>query len=193
MLILAAGLIVFLGMHSVRIVADDWRTRRIARIGEGAWKGIYSLISIAGFVLVVWGYQLTRESPVDLWHPPIWTRHVASLFTLVSFVLLAAAYVPRTRIKAAIGHPMVVGVKVWAFAHLLANGRLGDIVLFGAFFAWAVLDFSAAKRRDRFQGRTYPAAPGFSRDLIAVIIGIAGWAAFALHLHALLIGVRPFA
>lgn len=193
MLILVAGLIVFLSVHSVRIVADDWRSRQIARMGEGTWKAIYSLLSIAGFALIVWGYPLTRENPVDLWQPPIWTRHLASLFTLVSFVLLAAAYVPRTRIKAAIGHPMVVGVKVWAFAHLLSNGRLGDVLLFGAFFVWAVLDFSAAKRRDRAAGRTYPAAPGIARDAIAVVVGIGAWAAFALHLHAWLIGVRPFA
>lgn len=192
MLILVAGLIVFLGAHSVRIVADDWRSRQIARIGEGAWKGIYSVISIAGFALIVWGYGLSREHPVDLWQPPVWTRHLASLVTLASFVLLAAAYVPGTRIKSALGHPMVLGVKLWALAHLLANGRLADVLLFGAFLIWAVLDFSAAKRRDRAVGRTYAAAPGIARDLIAVIIGIGAWAAFAFHLHSMLIGVRPF-
>lgn len=192
MLILVAGLIVFLGAHSVRIVADDWRSRQIARIGEGAWKGIYAVISIAGFALIVWGYGLSREHPVDLWQPPVWTRHLASLVTLASFVLLAAAYVPGTRIKAALGHPMVLGVKLWALAHLLANGRLADVLLFGAFLIWAVLDFSAAKRRDRAVGRTYPAASGIARDLAAVIIGVGAWAAFAFHLHGMLIGVRPF-
>lgn len=193
MLILVAGLIVFLSVHSVRIVAEDWRTRQIARVGEGPWKGIYSVISIVGFAMIVWGYGLSREHPVDLWQPPVWTRHLASLITLGSFVLLAAAYVPRTRIKAALGHPMVLGVKLWALAHLLANGRLADVLLFGAFLVWAVLDFSAAKRRDRAVGRTYAAAPGIARDAIAVIIGIGAWTAFAFQLHGMLIGVRPFA
>jgi uncharacterized membrane protein len=193
MLILVAGLIVFLGVHSVRIVADDWRTRQIARIGEVPWKAIYALVSFVGLALVVWGYDATRTAPVDLWHPPVWTRHLASLITLASFILVAAAYIPRTRIKAAVGHPMVLGVKLWAVAHLLANGRLADIVLFGAFLVWAVLDYAAARRRDRAAGRTYPPAPGIARDAAAIVIGIGVWAAFAMHLHALLIGVRPFA
>jgi uncharacterized membrane protein len=193
MLILVAGLIVFLGVHSVRIVADDWRTRQIARIGEVPWKAIYALVSLVGLALVVWGYDATRTTPVDLWHPPVWTRHLASLITLASFILVAAAYIPRTRIKAAVGHPMVLGVKLWAVAHLLANGRLADIVLFGAFLVWAVLDYAAARRRDREAGRTYPPAPGIARDAAAIVIGIGVWAAFAMYLHALLIGVRPFA
>lgn len=192
MLILVIGLIVFLGAHSVRIVASDWRQRQIARLGEARWKGLHSLVSIVGLVLVVWGYGLARATPVELWSPPPWTRHVASLFTLVSFVLLAAAYVPRTRIKAAIGHPMVAGVKLWAFAHLISNGRLADVVLFGAFLAWAVLDFRAARVRDR--SAWHKPHPGLlANDAVAVVVGAAAWAVFALYLHQVLIGVRPFA
>lgn len=193
MLMLIAGLVVFLGAHSVRIFADDWRGRQIAKLGELPWKGIYSVVSIVGFVLIVWGYGAARADAVALWEPPVWTRHLASLLTLPAFILLVAAYVPGTRIKAAVGHPMVLGVKLWAIAHLAANGRLADIILFGAFLLWAVLDFSAAKRRDRAAGRSYPPAPGFVRDAIAVTVGIAAWFAFALHLHFWLIGVRPFA
>lgn len=125
MLMLLAGLILFLGVHSVRIFADDWRSRQIERFGEMPWKGIYSVISILGFVLIVWGYGVTRAESIALWAPPIWTRHLVSLLTLPAFVLIAAAYVPGTRIKAAVGHPMVLGVKLWALAHLAANGRLG--------------------------------------------------------------------
>ena len=124
---LVLGLVIFLGAHSVRIVGEDWRAKQIARRGENGWKGLYSLVSIVGFVLIVWGYGQARLAGADLWHPPVWTRHTALLLTLVSFVLLAAAYVPGTRIKAAIKHPMVVGVKVWAFAHLISNGRLADM------------------------------------------------------------------
>lgn len=191
MIVLVLGLVIFLGVHSVRIVADDWRAATLARVGEGTWKGVYSLLSLAGFVLLVWGYGLTRTAPVELWSPPVWTRHAASLLTLVSFVLLAAAYVPGTRIKAAVGHPMVVGTKVWAFSHLLANGRLADVVLFGAFLAWAVVLYAASRRRDRRLGIRYVAGPA-SRDAIAVALGIVAWLAFAFWLHAWLIGVQPF-
>ena len=188
---LLLGLLVFLGVHSVRIFADGWRSAQIARAGTGAWKAIYSIVSLAGFAMIVWGYGQTRLAPVDLWFPPAWSRHAAALLTLPAFVLLAAAYVPGTRIKAAVGHPMVAGVKLWAFAHLLSNGRLGDVVLFGAFLAWAIADFIASRRRDRAAGTRYPAGP-VSRDVLAVAIGVVAWAAFAFALHGWLIGVRPF-
>ena len=191
MIVMVLGLVLFLGVHSVRVVADDWRAAQIAARGEGAWKGLYSLLSIAGFVLIVYGYGLSRTAPVELWSPPVWTRHLASLLTLVSFVLLAAVYVPGTRIKAAVGHPMVLGVKTWALAHLLANGRLADVVLFGSFLAWSIVLYAASRRRDRRSGTRYVAGPA-SRDLITVVTGVVAWAAFAFWLHASLIGVRPF-
>ncbi|NDP43449.1 MAG: NnrU family protein, partial [Aromatoleum sp.] len=149
MSVLILGLIVFLGAHSVRIIADDWRSAQVARLGAGGWKGVYALVSLAGFVLIVWGFGQARLDPVVLWHPPTWTRHVAGLLTLVAFVLVTAAYVPGNHLKAAVGHPMVAGVKVWAFAHLLANGTLADVVLFGSLLGWAVIDFISARRRDR--------------------------------------------
>jgi len=191
MTVLVLGLVLFLGVHSVRIVADDWRSAQRARLGEGAWKGVYSLLSIAGFVAIVWGYGLTREAPIDLWSPPTWTRHLGALLTMPAFVLLAAAYVPGTRIKAAVGHPMVIGVKVWAFAHLISNGRLADTVLFGAFLVWAIVLYAASRRRDRKTG-VRPVVGPVWRDLVAVVGGLAAWVAFALWLHAVLIGVRPF-
>jgi uncharacterized membrane protein len=191
MTLLLAGLIVFLGCHSVRIFAEPWRTAQIARLGPNGWKGLYSLVAIAGFVLIVVGYGAARAEPTVLYVPPLWTRHVAALLTIPAFVLLAASKVPGTRIKAGIGHPMVVGVKTWAFAHLLANGTLADVVLFGSFLAWAIADFIAARRRDRVSGTVYVAGP-LSRDAAAVAIGLAAWAAFAFWLHGWLIGVRPF-
>ena len=185
------GMVLFLGVHSVRVFADGARDSLIRRLGPGAYKGLYSLASIAGFVLIVWGYGLARTAPVDLWMPPVWTRHLAALLTIPAFVLLAAAYVPGTAIKAAVGHPMVMGVKVWAFAHLIANGRLADVVLFGGFLAWAVLLYIASRKRDRRTGTRYVAGPA-SRDVIAIVVGLAAWAAFAFLLHGALIGVRPF-
>lgn len=191
MTLLILGLVLFLGMHSTRIVAEGFRSAQVQRLGLNGWKAIYSIVSIAGFVLLVYGYGQARMEPVVLWTPPLWTRHVAALLTIPAFILLAAAYVPGTRIKKAVGHPMVVGVKTWAFAHLIANGTLADVVLFGAFLAWAIVDYISARRRDRAAGTVYVTGP-LMRDVTAVIVGLAAWAAFAIWLHGWLIGVRPF-
>jgi uncharacterized membrane protein len=188
---LILGLVVFLGVHSVRIVAEDWRTQTRARIGGNAYKGIYSVLSIIGFGLIVWGFGVAREVPVALWVPPRGMRHAASLLTLISFVLFAAAYVPRNGIKARLHHPMILGVKAWALAHLLANGNLAHVVLFGSFLAWGVLDFIASRRRDRALGTSYPAG-GTTGTGLTVVLGVGAWAVFAFLLHGMLIGVRPF-
>lgn len=187
---LILGLIIFLGVHSVRIVADDWRTQTRARMGALPWKGLYSVASLIGFGLIVWGFGLARQQPVQLWSPPVAMRHLASLLTLISFVLLVAAYVPGNGIKARIHHPMVLGVMVWALAHLLANGNIGHVVLFGSFLGWAILDFSAARRRDRAAGTRYPRGTAGATG-ITVAVGVGTWIAFALWLHGLLMGVRP--
>ena len=188
---LVLGLILFLGVHSTRIVADGWRTGMVNTLGEKKWKGLYSLVSLAGFVLVCWGFGLARQQPVVLWVPPVATRHVAGLLMLFAFILLAASHVPRNGIKARLHHPMVLGVKVWALAHLLANGTLADVVLFGSFLVWAVLSFRAARQRDRAVQAVYPAGTA-SGTAIAVAAGVLLWAAFAFWLHGVLIGVRPF-
>ena len=188
--VLIAGLLVFLAAHSVRIVADEWRTRTIARIGAQAWKGAFSLLSIAGFLLIVWGFSLARSEPVPLWSPPPALRHLASLLILPAFILLLAAYVPGNAIKARLHHPMVLAVKTWALAHLLANGNVADALLFGSFLLWAVLSFSAARRRDRAAGTCY--APGRMLPTAATVVaGSLAWAVFAFSLHGLLFGVQP--
>lgn len=190
MLFLLLGLALFLGVHSVRIVADGWRTQTVARWGEMPWKGLYSLVSAVGLALIIWGYGLARQQPVALWMPPIGMRHAAALLTLIAFVLLAAAYVPRNAFKARLHHPMVLAVKVWALAHLLSNGTLADVLLFGSFLLWAVLDFRAARQRDRALGTAYP--PGTAAGTAgAVVVGVVAWLGFALWAHAWLIGVAP--
>jgi uncharacterized membrane protein len=191
MTLLIAGLLLFLGAHSVRIVAEPWRAAQIARRGEERWKLAYSVVSIAGFALLVYGFGVARGTPVVLWAAPVWTRHLAALLLLPAFVLVAAAYVPGNRIKAAVGHPMIAGVKLWAFAHLLANGRLAAVVLFGAFLAWAIADFIASRRRDRAAGTRHPSGTA-ARDAITVIAGLVAYGLFAFVLHGPLIGVRPF-
>jgi len=192
MTFLILGLIVFLGVHSTRIVANGWRTAQIKRLGEGAWKGMYTVASVVGLGLIVWGFGLTRQQPVVLWVSPAAMRHVAALLMLVAFILLAATYVPRNAIKARLHHPMVLAVKTWAFAHLLANGRLADLLLFGAFLAWAVACFIAARKRDRAAGTQYPAGSA-GATAATVAIGAVFWALFAFWLHGFLFGVRPFA
>jgi uncharacterized membrane protein len=191
MITLLAGLVLFLGVHSVRVFADGWRTSTVAKLGEKPWKGVYALVSIAGFVLIVVGYGLARQNPVVLWpQPPVGTRHLAALLTLVAFVLVAAAYVPGNQLKAKLHHPMILGVKAWALAHLIANNTLADVLLFGAFLVWAVLDFRSARRRDRAMATVYPAGRA-SRTAMAVVAGMVAWALFAFWLHAAWIGVRP--
>ena len=188
---LIAGLLLFLGVHSVRVFANDWRSRTLARVGEKPFKGIYALLSVAGFVLLVWGYGQARQQGVMLWSPPAGMRHLAALLTLVSFVLLAAAYVPGNQIKARLHHPMVLGTKVWALAHLLANGGLADTVLFGSFLVWSVLLFAASRKRDRREQTVYAAGTA-GATAITVGVGVVAWAVFAFWLHRVLIGVSPF-
>jgi uncharacterized membrane protein len=163
----------------------------MTRMGEGPWKAIYSLLSIAGFVLLIWGFGEARQHPQALYVPPMWLRHANALFTLIAFVLVAAAYVPRNHLKAKLGHPMYAGIKVWALGHLLATGMLHDVVLFGAFLIWAVAGFTVSRHRDRQAGVTYGAGT-LSGDLLTLAIGAASWAVFAFWLHAKWIGVAPF-
>src|SRR6266581_1684913 len=161
MIVLALGLLLFLGTHSVRIHAEAWRAAQLERLGEKRWKGLYSLLSLAGFGLIVWGFGLARSEPILLWAPPTWTRHLAAVLTLPAFILLAAAYVPGTRLKAAVGHPMMLGTQVWALAHLAANGALAHALLFGTFLIWAVAGFVAAPRPCR--GYALPGNWGWPR------------------------------
>jgi uncharacterized membrane protein len=190
MLMLILGLVLFLGPHSLRIVADGWRNARVAALGEKRWKIVFSLVSIAGFVVLVWGFGQARQDPVVLYTTPLWLHHLNALFTLVAFVLFFAAHGPANHFKAALGHPMYAGIKVWAFGHLLATGMLHDVVLFGAFLLWAIAGFAAGRRRDRRAGVVYPAGT-LRGDIVPIVVGIAAWALFAFWLHAKWIGVAP--
>ena len=191
MALLVLGLVLFLGIHSTRVFADGWRTATIGKMGEKAWKGVYSLLSIAAFVVLVWGYMRARQDPVLLWTPPVAMRHVAALLMVIAFVLFVAAYVPRNWFKARLHHPQFLSVKVWAFAHLLANGDLGSIILFTSLLAWAVVARISTKRRDEVLDHGGPiAAPaGWRNDILALVIGTVIYLAFLYWLHPVLIGV----
>ncbi len=188
MSVLVTGLIVFFAVHSVSIFNEPWRDRMVARLGEPFWQGLYSVVALVGLVLIVWGYGLARAEAVVLYSPPLWLRHVATLLLIPVFPLFLATYFPG-RIQAAIKHPTLVAVKLWAVAHLLANGALADVLLFASFLAWAVLDRISLKRRAQ---RPVPGAPpSKANDIIAVVLGLALYAAFTLWLHTWLIGVAP--
>jgi uncharacterized membrane protein len=187
MQLLVIGLIVFLGTHSIAIIAPRWRERGVALLGPLGWRSLYSVLSLTGFVLLIIGYGQARLAPEVLYVPPLWLRHVAFALMLPVFPLLFAAYLPG-RIKEKLKHPMLAGVKFWALAHLLANGMLADVVLFGSLLAWAVIDRISLKRR--VQKPAFPLPPPSSRnDVLAVVLGLAVYAAIVLWLHRWLTGV----
>jgi uncharacterized membrane protein len=185
-----AGLAIFLGIHSIAIVSPDLRARALARFGEAGFKISYALLSLLGLVLLIEGFGLARHAPVVLYSPPHWLRHIALLLMVPVFPLVLAAYLPG-RIKARLQHPMLAAVKLWAFAHLLANGTLADVLLFGGFLAWAVLDRISWKRRPPQKLATAP--PGRYNDLLAIIVGLALYVLFVSRVHLWLIGVSPLA
>jgi uncharacterized membrane protein len=187
MVYLVLGLALFLGMHSISIVAPAWRDRTAARLGN-AWRGLYSLVTIAGLVVIIWGYGIARQNPVMLYTPPAWTRYVAAVLMLPVFPLFLAAYFPG-RIKGALKHPMLVSVMLWALAHLIATATLANVVLFGGFLVWAVVD--RISYRWRTQRPILAAPPSRLNDGIAIVAGLVFYAVFEHWLHARWIGVQP--
>ena len=195
---LILGLVLFLGAHSVRIFADDWRSRTIEAWGEKTFKGIYAVVSLVGFYALIVGYSEARMQPFVIWHPPTATRHISVLLMLFASILLVATYIPRNHFKLRMGHPMILSVKVWALSHLLANGNLADLVLFGTFLAWSVLIFRVSRARDRANAAAQsmeelaqvPQAK-LTATLAAFVLGALLWASITFHLHALVVGISP--
>ncbi|MCE4539597.1 NnrU family protein [Pelomonas sp. P7] len=184
---LALGLALFLGIHMTRAVAPRWRQAQIARLGEQGWKGLYTVVSLVGFGLILWGFSRARLTPVALWPRIPGMNHAAAALMVVAMILMAAAYVPRNHIKARLQHPMTLSVKVWAFAHLIANNTLADVMLFGSFLVWSILVFRAARRRPA-PVLPPPTAAGTAATVVA---GLALWAFFAFWAHAAWLGIAP--
>jgi uncharacterized membrane protein len=189
MSLLIIGLIIFLGSHSSRIFAEPWRNHMIDRLGEVKWKGLYTIVSLIGLVLVVIGYGQARQAPIVLWQPATYLIHISILLNLVAFIFLAASSPSNNAIRLKLKHPMILGVKVWALAHLLANGTLVDLILFGSFLLWAVLDFRSARKRPIHMPEK--AMISTKATITVVVTGIVIWAAFIFGLHQYLIGVSP--
>ncbi|GAB1581216.1 NnrU family protein [Phyllobacterium phragmitis] len=191
MLVLILGLVIFLGIHSVQIVAPQWRRAKMAEWGEGKWKGLYSLAAAVGLVLIVWGFGMARQTAPILYEPPVWMKHITLLLMAFSFIFLAMFEMPAGKLKPKIRHPMLVAIKIWAFAHLLANGDLASLVLFLSFLAWAVWDRISVKRRERAEGAVVIASGPVINDVLTVVVGLVVYALFVWKLHEWLIGIPP--
>ena len=198
MIELLLGLVLFLGIHSLRVFAPEWRAGMLLNLGEKKFKGLVSIASLVGFVLIVHGYGLARLNPLVLWVPPVATRHIAALLMLFAMIFLVATYFPGNHIKERLHHPMVVSVKVWSIAHLIANGMAADVLLFGSFLGWAVLDFRAARQRDRAAALkpvetelvdTKPVT--LLATVMTIVIGAGLWFGFVTYLHLKLFGISP--
>ena len=192
MAILILGLVIFLGLHSTRIVSERGREKAIARFGEGPWKGIYSALSAIGFVLIVWGFARARHDAPQLWTPPPGARHITMLLMLLALVSLASYLFKRSHITAAIHHPMLWSVALWSAGHLIANGSAADLVLFGAFLLWSIADLVSSYARDRRYGVVYP-APELAATAGAVVAGLIVYGVLLGGLHVWLFGVSPLA
>jgi len=185
---LLTGMAVFFGVHSVSIVAPAWRDRMVARLGEPAWKGVYAVASVVGFILMIRGYSHAKLDPTVVYEPAYWLRHLAAIVMVPVFPLLLSTYFPG-RIKAAAQHPMLAATKLWAAAHLLANGMLPDVLLFGGFLAWAIADRISLKHRPARPIKVLPERR--FNDLVAVVAGLALYVWFIAWAHYRLFGVSP--
>jgi len=188
--VLILGLVLFLGVHLLT-TRRELRARIIAATGEGGYKGLYTLVSFAGLALIVWGFARYRATGwIDVWYPPVAFRHIAVALMLPAVIMVVASYI-RGRIYTTLKHPMLAGTKLWAASHLLANGDLGSIILFGSFLAWAVYDRISLKHRTDAGSPPIPVG-GPGNDLIAVAVGIVAYLALAFAFHPVVIGVPVF-
>jgi len=188
--VMILGLVLFLGIH-IFITKRDARADLIARVGEGGYKIGFSVVSLAGLALIVWGFAAYRATGwIDVWYPPIAMKHITIALMLPAIILIAASYI-RGRIYTTLKHPMLAGIKLWAAAHLLANGDLGSIILFGSFLAWAVFDRISLKRRPVSAASSIPVG-GIGNDAIAVAVGVVAYLALGFAFHPVVVGVPVF-
>jgi len=188
--ILVLGLVIFIGAH-VFVTRRADRAAMIARLGEGRYKGLFSLVSIVGVLLAAYGFGEYRAAGyIVLWQPPSWTRHIAVALVWPAIICIVAAYFPG-RIKTALKHPMLVGTKLWAVAHLISNGDLGSVILFGAILGWAVFDRITLKRRSDPGAPPIPVG-GVQKDIMAVVVGTVIYLALGLWFHPYVVGVPAF-
>lgn len=188
--LLIAGLVLFLGVHSTRILADGWRARMLARVGEKPWKLGYTVVSLLGFVLIVYGFGQARQAPEWVFVAPAWGRHLTMLAMWVSMILLAASHSPQSHYKAWLHHPMLWATLLWSATHLTVRHQKHDAVMFGAFAVWAAVCLVSSYARDARNGTTY-GPPVLKKTLIATAAGTVLYLVFVFGLHKLLMGMSP--
>ncbi|WDR04822.1 NnrU family protein [Devosia rhodophyticola] len=188
MWVMIAGLVIFFAIHSVRMVAPGFRTAQIGA-QPGRWKGLYALVSLLGFALIIWGWVLFRPVAEPVYDPPIWGRHAAMALVWVAFIMVVASNInmPAGRIKHWVKHPLLLGVGLWSIAHLLANGDMASVMLFGSFLVYGTVNGVSAMGR----GDPAPVVTGPRGDVVALVAGTVLYAIFVLWLHGLLFGVSP--
>lgn len=192
MTVLILGIAIFLGIHLVKSFAPGFRAGVIAKGGTGLWHAIHGGCAVLGVALIAYGFNAARPSP-DLYVPPVALRHLSLTLMLISFICLAAAFLPAGKIKAATKHPAILAIKIWALAHLMANGELNSVVLFTAFLAWGVILRISMKRRARAGALRLPVFVSYRYDLLAAVLGTVVYGLSIWKLHELLIGVPPMA
>lgn len=187
LVVMILGLVLFFAAH-IFTTKRDARAQAIARLGEGTYKILYSVVSLGGLALIVWGFAHYRATGwIDVWYPPKALKHITLALMLPAVILVVASYL-RGRIYATLKHPMLAGIKLWAAAHLLANGDLGSIILFGSFLAWAVYDRISLKRRTDAGAPPIPVG-GIGNDVIAIVVGIIAYLALAFAFHPVVLGI----
>ena len=191
MALLILGLIIFLGIHSINLVFPALREKAISKFGLFPWKGLYALIAILGFILIVNGYSRALDNPIWLWQSPLWLNHLTALFMIPAFILLVAAYLPANVFKARMGHPMLIATKIWSILHLAISGTLAGLFLFGGFLVWSVVSFAVLRRRDRASNKR-PVEVVRAYTITTIIAGVVLWAIFAFWAHYALMGIAPF-
>lgn len=189
MLMLILGIVIFVGVHLIPAMAPGLRAQLGKSIGNTGWRVVHSVVALIGLYLVATGYAEARMQPTFLWYPPAFLSHLTALLMLIAFIFVAAAWVPGNAIKRRVGHPMLIGVKTWAIAHLLVNGTLADLLLFGSFLAWGVISFVMHRRADRAAGIAPTGSAKASSTVLTLVLGIVLTGVFALWLHPVLIGV----
>jgi uncharacterized membrane protein len=193
MILLAVAIIIFLGLHSIRIFAPNWRQDIINRLGTNAWRGVYSVLSIASLVFLIYAFVWSKNDFQILYTPPIFMIHITLTLMLIAMILLMASVFPAGKISVWVKHPLVLSVKVWAFAHLLANGTSNAVMLFAAFLIWGVLVRISLKRRQRAGEVVVRSFVSAKYDVAAVVTGVVLYVAIVFYLHQHLIGVSPLA
>ncbi|MCZ7450755.1 NnrU family protein [Agrobacterium rhizogenes] len=193
MLFLALCLVLFFLTHLLKVLAPQFRARMIAKLGEGPFKGLYSVASLITLGLVIFAFGEARQETGMLWNPPVWTSHLAVTLMLPAMICLIASLIPAGNIAVKTKHPLILSVKIWALAHLLANGETSSILLFASFLAWGVVMRISLKRRERAGEKVLRPFVSGRYDVVAIVGGIVLWGAFILKLHEWLIGVQPIA